>query len=373
MTENNNTNSTQQDSSVFPALDELTERRRRLEELLRNARGRSEADDEDEEDEEEDVDTEDEEKDDEDSPLSAPRFHALMRALLDDHSSDDDDDDEDEDDDEDSRPSFFFGDDDDEDEDKAVNSKDADDYHNDAVDCARRNQFKKAVDICIKGISYFPDNADLLADVIKYSSKMGDLETADKYYHILSEKLPRSMWNWRAFTFSCDYLVLQPMANEQELRQLIEDYRTYLPFDEKCYMAESALETALGNHERSLQVLMDAVHNMANASQCSLRLADMLIERGRFSDVVDVCSYGLAASAEVQPSINIPYLYVLRALAKDALLHQNVSTGATVDEEAVDKLIAEYELILDSFPDTFHHKMTLNRRISMLKILKLNL
>lgn len=57
------------------------------------------------------------------------------------------------------------------DEDMDDNDMDSDDYHNKAVDRARRGRNREATDICMEGLKKFPLNVDLLADTIKYSSE----------------------------------------------------------------------------------------------------------------------------------------------------------------------------------------------------------
>lgn len=182
------------------------------------------------------------------------------------------------------------------DEDMDDNDMDSDDYHNKAVDRARRGRNREATDICMEGLKKFPLNVDLLADTIKYSSEAGDMQTAADHYSILKANVPFQCWNWRAFTFSFDYLLKEdPIANEDECRSIVEHYKKYLPYEEKASMAESELEAALGNAAGSMSVLKEAISTHANASQCALRLADMQMNRGLFVDVLETTNYGIAA------------------------------------------------------------------------------
>lgn len=52
------------------------------------------------------------------------------------------------------------------DEDMDDNDMDSDDYHNKAVDRARRGRNREATDICMEGLKKFPLNVDLLADTM---------------------------------------------------------------------------------------------------------------------------------------------------------------------------------------------------------------
>lgn len=260
-------------------------------------------------------------------------------------------------------PSFMLGDSDDDTE-----GMTASDYHNKAVDYARRKNLSKAVDICIDGLAIYADNVDLLADVIKYSSEHGDFSTAQEYYEILSNRIPRANFNWRAYTFSFDYLMLNSAVNENACRELVADYIKYLPFEEKARMAKSELEEALGNHQASMDVLVEAIDQLPNAPQCALRLADMQLNRGLYGDVVNTVNYGLMASAEPQPSINIPYLYYIRNLAEDALLHAKSQKGA-VERVERDRIVDTYECMLKEFPELMHHKRNITMRMKMLGFL----
>lgn len=78
--------------------------------------------------------------------------------------------------------------DNDDDDDDIGTSMDANDYHNKAVDYARKGRNDKAVQICKEGLSHFPLNVDLIADTIKYSCEMGDVACAEIHYKILKEK-----------------------------------------------------------------------------------------------------------------------------------------------------------------------------------------
>lgn len=255
-------------------------------------------------------------------------------------------------------------------DDTEAEGMDANEYHNKAVDYARRSNYARAVQVCKRGLKFFPNDIDLLADTIKYSCETGDLKTAKEFYERLIT-LPRTSWNWRAYTFCFDYLVLDPINNEENCRTLIKDYKVFIPYEEKAYMSESELEAALGNQNRSMMVLVEAIDKLPNAPQCALRLADMQLDRGLFDAVLKTCNYCLSASCEVQPSINIPYLLLVRALAKDALLHKRFANEEHVDQEEIDVLLKEYAALREDFPEMARHSRVIHIREKCLKVLKI--
>lgn len=282
----------------------------------------------------------------------------LSRMASGEEDGEDDDDKEENDDD-----GFVFGDDE-----QPEREMDADDYHNRAVDYAREHRFAKAVQICEEGLRTYPDNVDLLADAIKYSAENGDKPRAQMHYEKLCALVPRPRFNWRAFSFSLDYLMLDAEENESECRSLLEDYAKALPFEEKHFVAAFEFETALGNYERSMEILLEAVSTLKNAAQCSLRLADMQLERGEFEEAIRTADYGIIASAQVQPSINISYLYLVRTLAADALLHQRKDE---IDRDEIDTLRETYKMLIDVFPSLRPYRHTMGNRMKLLDLFEL--
>ncbi|MCR5249215.1 MAG: hypothetical protein K6E50_01265 [Lachnospiraceae bacterium] len=269
---------------------------------------------------------------------------------------DDDDDDDD----------YDIDDDDDED----APGMDSNDYHNKAVSFSRRGMFKKAISLCIEGLQHYPNNIDLIADTIKYCSECGDVERAAEYYALLKDTIPYSRWNWRAYTFTFDYLIAaDPVKNEEVCRELIANYKKYVPHEEKACMAESELEASVGNTEKSMEVLEKAIRTYPNASQCALKLADMQMERGMYERVVETADYGISA-VEVQPSINVPYLLLVRTMAKDALLHRRIGEGILPSKAEVEELKDEYEKLVPEFPVLMRHAGIIDIRKKILKFVK---
>ena len=176
---------------------------------------------------------------------SAPDFAAFLRELLarkrdEDDAGDNDEDnyDEEDDDEDEDAPRFPYrprvsihedDDDEDDDEDDELSGMDSDDFHNKAVDLARSSRYDEAVRMCQAGLKRFPEEIDLLADTVKYASKAGDMDTAEAHFQKMLA-IPRQRWNWRAYTFGFDYLVLHPLQNEALCRELIADYKRYIPY-----------------------------------------------------------------------------------------------------------------------------------------------
>jgi tetratricopeptide (TPR) repeat protein len=255
------------------------------------------------------------------------------------------------------------------DEESSTMTMSPDECHNKAVRLSRLGDKKEAIKTSLAGLKVYPQNIDLMADTIKYASEQGDFETAGHWFEQLSTNVSRRFWNWRAFTFSTDYLLMDAVNNEAICRELVQDYVKYLPFEEKAYMAQSEFEEAIGNHEASLKVLKDAISILPNAAQCALRLADKQLECGMYSDVVETARYGLAASAETQPSINAPYLHYVMNLAEDALLHRRFVANHEVPSEDVQRIRRKYIKMSIKFDELDPYSDTIHLRVKMLDML----
>lgn len=218
---------------------------------------------------------------------------------------------------------------------------DADDFHNIAVDFSRKNMPDVSTSICQHGINIWKDNIDLNADALTYAMDAGKTTKAAAIAEKLEINCPdRSKWNWRGFKFLLNYyLTNRPDGFEKKASVLIQDFKKYLPHEEKAYTSDASRLVYAGKFTDAMNVLEEAVSKL-NAPQCALTLADMYFERARYEDVIRVATLGIAYSAEPQPGIRVPYLIFLRAMAKDALY---LKSGRNSQEEA-HAIIREYEL-----------------------------
>lgn len=264
--------------------------------------------------------------------------------------------------------------DEDEKEEESGAGMDAEAYHNKACVYSLSGKHKKAIEVCQKGLKHFPMNVDLLASIIAYCSDSGDQKSAAQYYATLKDSIPFPRWGWRAYMYAIRYLLSEdPVKNEAECRMLVSNYRKYIPYEEKSYLAESELEEALGNRERSMQVLEEAIATRNNASMCALRLVGMQMDRGMYEEALHTANYGIAASAEAQPSINMPHLCYLRALVKDYLVHRKEFVSEPVSREEVEEVEKEYRLLLKEFSvKMMRHATNIKERISMLAFIETN-
>ena len=67
--------------------------------------------------------------------------------------------------------------------------------------------YDSACAIVKRGLEEAEADVDLLSDFIKYGILCGRQEECDRYFRELKDNISMEEWNWRAFSFSIDYLL----------------------------------------------------------------------------------------------------------------------------------------------------------------------
>lgn len=229
----------------------------------------------------------------------------------------------------------------------------ADEYHNEGVDAARERDFQHACDIVVKGEEEFPGNIDLIADCIHYSSLCSRDDIAGEYYKKLRQ-LPWKAYNWRAFSFAIEFLLKDFTKNEAEIREVIDKYKKYIPYDERAFESEAELEENLGNTEKVISILTDAINRFPNASQCALRLLEYQVDRGLYDDALITARYGLSC-IETQPSVNVPYFALCECLLLDHQIHIKKNNGEKITKNEIKSLSKKYSILEKDFKSDLRH------------------
>jgi len=217
-----------------------------------------------------------------------------------------------------------------------------DEFHNFAVNYAQTDDKNTACEILKLGLALYPTSVDLLADFIQYGMQCDKEEECEIYFQKL-QSIPKELWTWRGFDFSLDYLQfkLERMNQEDEyteirkkMNQLVADFRQYMPYDERSYLAESHLYK---NTEQEITILEKAMSDLLACPKCTLRYADLKFERGEYVKALDSIE-SCILSLQTQSGINEGYTYFLSGLCKTSLIHK-------------DKDYKNKERILDAYQD----------------------
>ncbi|MBQ6249819.1 MAG: hypothetical protein IJJ88_06360 [Oscillospiraceae bacterium] len=254
----------------------------------------------------------------------------------------------------------------------------ADDYHNLAVTFTREyDDYVSGFEIVVKGLQYYPNNVDLLADAIFYGSNAGKSAECETYLSEL-EAIPTVFWNWRAYSFSIDYLLQKVDWGEQltpeDLLHLTDKALRYAQFEqvalsgeaevERGYLAEHKIRSVRERYYRLMaksqnsekdsekyivqaeeereaaeEVLKRAINDGGFAATgCCLKLADMYFESKKYEDTIVVCRKALS-SPQSQPSARLGYFLYLMAMSEDALLYEKNLLG---DKDRVQDCYRDY-------------------------------
>lgn len=235
------------------------------------------------------------------------------------------------------------------------NHESANSYHNAASRLAKENKFGQASEKVKEGLRFYPGNIDLLADGVKFC----DIATRTECFESLN-RIGYNYWNWRAFTFCIDCLVEQisdadksdPAISKQldvlrdKALTLADEFVRLWPCDERAYKARADVLKTKGSTGRNKA--MDYYESIFFSTggeqgglpsypmaQCCVDYADMLSEDGEYENVINVCRIGIAGTAQEQPSASTAYLYYVKALAEDALIHRD--TVGALEEEVFDR------------------------------------
>lgn len=234
---------------------------------------------------------------------------------------------------------------------QAVKDGDADDWHNFAVDVARKDLYDLACDLLECGLSIYPKNIDLLADYLQYGTSCGRIEKCKSFFKILS-KIPKIRWGWRGYSFSVNYLIYlwERSDSEKELEKLQEEmlnlaasFRKNLPSDEESYRCEADIYKLLHKKKEEEEVLRLALSDLKIAPKCALRLSDLLFDRGDYEEALTLIQRGLRDAMQTQRSVNEGYLYYLMGLTKMALAQQ---VETPISEETACDIYSDFDISL---------------------------
>lgn len=250
------------------------------------------------------------------------------------------------------------------------------DYHNLAVVFTRNfDDYVSGFDIVKRGLVYYPNNVDLLANAIYYGSNAGKFLECEEYLKDL-EKLPLAMWNWRAYSFSIDYFLQktdwEKGLTDKEMLELTDKALEYARREqialsgdsevERGYLAEHKIRAVRERYYRLLSmggskdsetwkkkaeeerkkaedVLEAAIFKgQFAATACCLKLADTLFDRKDYERTIEICNKALS-SPQSQPSASIGYFMYLIAMSEDAQLYKKKLFG---DEVSVQNCYRDY-------------------------------
>ena len=150
-----------------------------------------------------------------------------------------------------------------------------------------------------------------------------------------------------------------------DIDALIEDFMKFFPFDERPYLAKADIHIMLADAESAINALIEGAEKIKVAPRCCLRYADIMLERGEYSEVIKYAQKGMRASMQEQEVVSTGYLYYISGLAKDALAHKENG----LDVNSVESILTDYRIayrILE--PDKTTYRGIIEKRVTILEI-----
>lgn len=223
---------------------------------------------------------------------------------------------------------------------------DHDDYHNMAAELARRNYPHLALDILEEGMLRFPSSPDLIGSAMQYAVGNGEMDRAEDYFSRL-QKLEKSVWNWRAFTFAVKF---QATKGDVDAAQgLYEAACKQLPDEERPAVQYAQLFQRRGQTAQAIKVLEETVARVPTAPQSALQLSEYYKDQGQFEKAMAMGQRALAMDTLDQSRINNAVAHLTIGLAGERLW---LESAALQSERPIEPLtfLAHYAAALGA-PD----------------------
>lgn len=245
---------------------------------------------------------------------------------------------------------------------------DSDDYHNIAVDLARRGYRDYACEVILTGLKYYPFNIDLLSDSLEYVHTFENADNIAANSINTLEEMGRNSWNWRAFTFYIDYINDKSPSpeNKKLVSSLIADYKSILANDERAYMAEYKTMLKYGEVKKAKDALEYAEKNIEMTAQCSLALSELYRQNGEYDAAIQSAEKAIQSQAETQPSSDTGAAFAFRAFARDAKILSEFTNKNTIDTKDILDTLSDYKMALEF---GYSHQNLINRIIILEKLL----
>lgn len=210
------------------------------------------------------------------------------------------------------------------------------DFHNLSVSYARVNMFDCACEILNRGLKVMPYSVDLLADYIKYGLSCGEYKLCEEYF-ICLQKIPNSQWNWRAYSFSIDYL-LDSCKRQTDKENLVRIKKEALDLanefikkigTEQAFFDKAMVYQAFNEPVKEYETLLKCIDLLKVTPKCALRLADIEFDKGNFQAAVKYISR-CCNIFRPQPDVSRGYSYLLLALSRISALFSENTDGDNI-------------------------------------------
>lgn len=252
----------------------------------------------------------------------------------------------------------------------------AEEIHNCAVPLARVNMYDCACIILKRGLKSLEGSVDLLADYIRYGISCGRYEECEEYFLRL-KGISKNQWNWRAFSFSIDYLLdkvnrtngIRERNNiKKTANRLADEFISIIGKDQAYFDKAQVIRTFGGDNENTEEtILLQGIHSLKVAPRCALRMSDILFERGEYKEAVELLKKCCINAFSPQPDISGSYSFLLSALSKTSeLFSEYIDSDFSDKENVVMDIYKDFNTALEANLNNTY-KQTANTAIKIIE------
>ena len=74
-------------------------------------------------------------------------------------------------------------------------------------------------------------------------------------------------------------------SNLVKVEKYIKEFKTYIPYEERSFVAEAELYEKQNQHTEMINALQEGINSVRVAPQCCMKLADAYLELGEYEKV----------------------------------------------------------------------------------------
>ena len=224
-------------------------------------------------------------------------------------------------------------------------SGDSSDYHNLAAELARGNLYFEACKVLKKGLTYFDNDMDLLADYVEYSAHIGMHDEAKDIVEKLQKN--KNSWNWRCYEFVCDYY--RGLGDLSTALNICSDAIKNIPDNEHGYRSKAEIQRLLTPGEMGIEAAIStlkvALDKNVNCPQCAIALADIYLGLGKYEEALSAADRAIQELAQDQPHVKVAAVFFKRASIQDRMLMSNKYDNVK-KQELADNAYTDYSMAL---------------------------
>lgn len=225
-------------------------------------------------------------------------------------------------------------------------SGDADDYHNLSAELEHGYMYQESYKILKKGLANFPNNTDLLADLLENITKSSisairnddsdsniEPEGASAKQAVAQDALKQleelgiKHWTWRCYIFASDYY--RSIGDFEKSLELADSCIKNLPLQQQGYQKKAEIirqmKPGMEGINESIAILSDVVAKGYPCPQCANTLGKLYMDLGQYEQALPILDRAVLSLAQDQPGVSTAYVFFHRANCHDKIFFSNPS------------------------------------------------